>query len=78
MIFSPDGNVTLTLFTYFRSELDSNELGEIRDTVNSGWPLGSDRCRDEIESALKCAVRPPKRGQPVRSLMPSEQSKPFG
>ena len=62
----------------FRSELDSNELGEIRDTVNSSWPLGNDRFKDEIESALKCAVRPPKRGRPVRSVMPSEQSKPFG
>ena len=51
----------------FRSELDSSELGEIRDTVNSGWPLGSNRFKDEIESALKCAVRPAKRGRPARN-----------
>lgn len=54
----------------FRSELDSNELGEIRDTVNRGWPLGSDRFKDEIESTLKCAVRPPKRGRPARNALP--------
>jgi len=29
-----------------------NELGEIRDTVNRGWPLGSERFKDEIERAL--------------------------
>jgi putative transposase len=50
----------------FRTELASSELGEIRDTANSGWPLGSDRFKDEIEHALKCAVRPPKRGRPAR------------
>ena len=44
----------------FRSELDSGELGEIRDTVNRGWPLGGERFKDEIERALKCAARPPK------------------
>ncbi len=61
----------------FRSELDSSELGEIRDTINRGWPLGSERFKDEIERALKCAARPPKRGRPARSAMPSEQSEHF-
>ena len=51
----------------FRSELDSGELGEIRDTVNSGWPLGSDRFKDEIEQTLRSSVRPPKRGRPARN-----------
>ena len=54
----------------FRSELDLAELGEIRDTVNTGWPLGSDRFKDEIESAMKRAVRPPKRGRPARDELP--------
>lgn len=65
----------------FRSELDSSELGKIRDTVNRGWPLGSERFKDEIERALKCAVRPSKRGRPTRSIMLDrtvEQSEPFG
>jgi putative transposase len=52
---------------FFRSELDSSELAEIRDTVNSGWPLGSDRFKDEIEMALRSSVRPPKRGRPARN-----------
>ena len=60
----------------FRSGLDSSELGEIRNTVNRGWPLGSERFKDEIERALACAVRPPKRGRPTRSTM--MQGKPFG
>jgi putative transposase len=36
----------------FRSELDSSEFGELRDTVNHGWPLGGERFKDEIESAF--------------------------
>ena len=55
----------------FRGELDSRELGEIRDTVNRGWPLGSERFKDEIENASKCTARPPKRGRPARSQIPS-------
>ena len=41
----------------FATELDEKELGELRDTVNRGWPLGSDRFKDEIERALQCAAR---------------------
>ena len=62
----------------FRSELDSSELGEIRDTVNRGWPLGGERFKDEIESALKCATRPPKRVRPARSVLPSERGESLG
>ncbi len=50
----------------FCGELDSKELAEIRIAANCGWPLGSDRFKDEIERALKCAVRPPRRGRPPR------------
>jgi len=50
----------------FRSELDSSELSEIRGTVNRGWPLGSERFKDQIEMALQCVARPPKRGRPSR------------
>ncbi len=62
----------------FRVELDAKDLGEIRDTVNRGWPLGGERFKDEIEKALKCAARPPKRGRPARPAMPSEQSEHIG
>ncbi len=51
----------------FRAELDSKELTEIRVAANCGWPLGSDRFKDEIERALKCAVRPPKMGRPPKT-----------
>ena len=51
----------------FATELDQKELCEIRDTVNHGWPLGCDRFKDEIERALHCAVRPPKRGRRARN-----------
>ena len=61
---------------HFSSELDWSELGVLRDTVNRGWPLGSERFKDEIERALACAVRPPKRGRRTRSIM--LQGKPFG
>jgi len=54
----------------FRTELDAKELAEIRDTVNRGWPLGSDRFKDEIERALRCAVRPPQRGRPRKRTNP--------
>ena len=49
----------------FRSELDSSELSEIRGTVNRGWPLGSERFKDQIELALQRVARPPKRGRPL-------------
>jgi len=54
----------------FRSEIDSRELGEIRDTVNRGWPMGSERFKDKIERALACSARPPKRGRPTRMTLP--------
>ena len=71
-----DGERQLAYRDLFRSELDSSELGEIRVTVNRGWPLGRERFKDEIERAFACAIRPPKRGRPTRSIMP--QGKPFG
>ena len=55
----------------FRSELDGRELAEIRDTVNRGWPLGSDRFKDEIELALRSAARPPRRGRPPKQRAPT-------
>jgi putative transposase len=51
----------------FSAELASAELAQIRDTANQGWPLGSDRFKDEIERALSRVARPPRLGRPVRS-----------
>lgn len=50
----------------FNNSVDENGLQEIRETVNRGWPLGSERFKDEIEAALERAARPPKRGRPKR------------
>jgi putative transposase len=61
----------------FRSELDSVELAEIRDTANRGWPLGSDRFKDEIAQALQRATRPPKRGRPLGSSERDKGSEPI-
>jgi putative transposase len=54
----------------FRSELGSSEVSEIRDSVNRGWPLGSERFKDQIETALQRAARAPKRGRPSHQLHP--------
>ena len=51
----------------FDMGLDAEVLDEIRATVNRGWPLGSERFKDEIARALRCAVRPPKWGRPPSS-----------
>ena len=69
----------LTYRGLFATELDETELGELRDTVNRGWPLGSDRFKDEIERALQCAARPPKRGRPSRKselMLVAKQRRP--
>jgi len=50
----------------FQTDLDGKELAEIRHTVNAGWPLGSDRFKDEIEQALQRTARPPRRGRPPK------------
>lgn len=60
----------------FCSELDSSELSEIRGTVNRGWPLGSERFKDQIETALQRMARPPKRGRPARQSNPSADLAP--
>ena len=37
-----------------RVELDGKELAEIRDAANRGWPLGSERFKDEVE--VRCSA----------------------
>jgi len=48
------------------SRTDETEtcLREIRETVARGWPLGSERFKDQIAAALERAARPPRRGRP--------------
>jgi putative transposase len=61
----------------FRSELEPKEIGEIRDTVNKGWPLGSERFKDEIERALQRTARPPKRGRPTKRSGETASNQPI-
>ena len=50
----------------FTDALNEDRLSEIRDSVNRGWPLGSDRFKDEIQRSVLREARPPKRGRPPR------------
>jgi len=58
------GNNPQTVFAekdcrfYLDCLLDASELGQIRDTVNRGWPTGSERFKHEIERALKRGTSP--------------------
>jgi putative transposase len=54
----------------FGESFDARDVEEIRGTINRGWPLGGERFKDEIEVALKRAVRPPKRGRPTMKCGP--------
>lgn len=51
----------------FRFQIDDAELTELRNTVNQGWALGSERFKLEIEKVLRRTVRPPKRGRPPKA-----------
>jgi putative transposase len=51
----------------FSNSVDETGLQEIREMVNRGSPLGSERFKDEIEAALERAARPPRRGRPRKS-----------
>ena len=51
----------------FTNSVDEAGLREIRETVNRGWPLGSERFKDEIAAVLERAARPPRRGRPRTS-----------
>lgn len=51
----------------FTTRLRSDELDEIRDAVNRGWPLARESFRTQTEAALQRAARPPKRGRPAEA-----------
>jgi putative transposase len=50
-----------------------DELEEIRDATNRGWPLGGDAFKMRVEQALQRPAKPPKRGRPLlkRGIAPS-------
>jgi putative transposase len=51
----------------FTTRLAIDEVNEIRDTVNRGWPLARESFRNQIEAALQRAARPPRRGRPAKA-----------
>lgn len=53
----------------FRHHLDQAALDEIRETVNKGLVLGSERFKSEIEANLERRVRPGKVGRKRRTEM---------
>ncbi len=53
----------------FKTELGEPTLREIRETVNGGWPLGSERFKDETARVLQRVTRPPKRGRPKKDFV---------
>lgn len=48
----------------FRVDLDAEVLGEIRDSLNQCQALGSERFKDDIETALHRKVCPGRAGRP--------------
>lgn len=46
----------------FRSCLDEDTLEALRDSVNKGWVLGSDRFRDQIEAVTERRAKPAPKG----------------
>jgi len=45
-------------------QIEDEQLDEIRESTNKGWPLGTERFKADIEATLARAARPPKRGRP--------------
>jgi len=52
----------------FATEMDQVDLEQIRGATARGWPLGSERFKDQIELALERTARPPRRGRPPKQL----------
>ena len=50
----------------FRVELDDISLAEIREAITKGWPVGSDRFKQQIEEVLQRAAGPLRRGRPPK------------
>jgi putative transposase len=62
----------------FRSRLDEQTLGEIRDTLNKGWVLGSERFKGDIAALGQRRVQPLPKGRPVLRGIPQAPASPCG
>jgi putative transposase len=60
----------------FTAHVDGIMIKDIRDSVNKGLVLGTERFKDEIETNLKRRVRPAKMGRPRKSTQddPKQES----
>ena len=54
----------------FKTQLDEEELTEIRDALQTGTPLGNELFKEKIEKKLKSKVGQARRGRPKRALTP--------
>lgn len=52
---------------FFSSPGDPDQLRNIRDSVQSGTPLGNDRFREQIAQTLGCRIGHTRQGRPSRS-----------
>ena len=57
----------------FITDIDLIDLNEIRSSTQRGWPIGSERFKDQIEQALDRAARPPRRGRPRKETNAREE-----
>lgn len=53
--------------TLFKSQIEEQTLREIRDTLQKGWVLGSERYKNEIAALVSRRVQPSPKGRPARS-----------
>jgi putative transposase len=51
----------------FKSQIEEQTLREIRDTLQKGWVLGSERYKNEIAALVSRRVQPLPKGRPARS-----------
>ena len=54
----------------FKAHIDSEELGIIRASWQTGTPLGNDYFKQKIEAKLKCKVGQARRGRPLKGSDP--------
>ena len=52
----------------FRAHIDPAQIHAIRTAANVGVPLGNERFKDQIETALQCKVGHLRRGRPRKDV----------
>jgi putative transposase len=50
----------------FKSHIGETTLGEIRETLNKGWVLGSEQFKDDVATLVQRRVRPLPKGRRER------------